>query len=162
MEQQLMTLRTYSAALGAFCVAVLAVGSAGVDTAHAQARATAPIPPPPPAFPNQTRAPQPTQPSQFAIETLASGLQHPWALQFLPDGRFLISERPGYLRIVDRKGWMSSPIAGLPAVRVSAAEGLHDVVLDPDFARNRTIYFTYFAPPDGQPGGAYPGADFQK
>jgi aldose sugar dehydrogenase len=89
-------------------------------------------------------------------------LQHPWALQFLPDGRFLVSERPGYMRIVDRKGWMSSPIAGLPAIRTAAAEGLHDVILDPDFARNRTIYFTYFAPPDGQPGGPYPGADFQK
>ena len=154
--------RRITAAPIAVCFALLALGGAGDHIANAQARATAPIPPPAPAFPNQTRAPQPAQPSQFNVETLASGLQHPWSLQFLPDGRFLISERPGYLRIVDRKGWMSSPIAGLPAVRVAAAEGLHDVVLDPDFARNRTIYFTYFAAPEGQAAGAYPGADFQK
>jgi glucose/arabinose dehydrogenase len=57
---------------------------------------------------------------------------------------------------------MSSPIAGLPAIRTAAERGLHDVALDADFARNRTIYFTYFAPPDGQPGGAYPAAEWQK
>jgi len=93
---------------------------------------------------------------------IASGLNHPWALQFLPDGRYLVTERPGYIRIVNKDGWMSSPLTGLPAIRTAAERGLHDVALDPDFARNRTIYFTYFAPPDGQPGGAYPAADWQK
>ena len=57
---------------------------------------------------------------------------------------------------------MSSPLTGLPAIRTAAERGLHDVAIDPDFATNRTIYFTYFAPPDGQPGGAYPAADWQK
>src|SRR4051812_14062620 len=154
-----MTRRFRSIAAVTICAAALLTHAGG--PARAQT-APPPIQPPAPAFPNQTRAPAPAQPSSIAIETLASGLQHPWALQFLPDGRFLISERPGYLRIVDRKGWMSSPIGGLPAIRVAAAEGLHDVTIDPDFARNRTIYFTYFAPPDGQPAGAYPAAEWQK
>jgi aldose sugar dehydrogenase len=118
--------------------------------------------PPPPAWANQTRAPEPAQKSKFTIDTLASGLNHPWAVQFLPDGRFLITERPGYIRIVNKDGWMSSPLPGLPAIRTAAERGLHDVALDPDFARNRTIYFSYFAPPDGQPGGAFPAAEWQK
>jgi aldose sugar dehydrogenase len=120
------------------------------------------IVPPPPAWPTQTRAPEPAQKSQFTLETIASGLNHPWALQFLPDGRYLITERPGTLRIVTRDGKKLQPIAGLPAIRTAAERGLHDVALDPDFRRNRVIYFTYFAPPDGQPGGPYPNADWQK
>jgi len=118
--------------------------------------------PPPPAWPTQTRAPEPAQPSKFTLETIASGLSHPWSLQFLPDGRYLVTERPGYIRIVNKDGWMSSPLTGLPAIRTAAERGLHDVALDPDFVRNRTIYFTYFAAPDGQPGGAYPAAEWQK
>src|SRR5688500_2856564 len=120
------------------------------------------IVPPPAAWTTQTRAPEPAQKSRFTVETVASGLNHPWSLQFLPDGRYLIAERPGYIRIVNEDGWMSSPWAGLPAIRTAAERGLHDIALDPDFARNRTIYFTYFAPPEGQPAGAYPAAEWQK
>jgi glucose/arabinose dehydrogenase len=119
-------------------------------------------PQPTPAWPTQTDAPPPPRASQFQVETIASGLWHPWAIQFLPDGRFLVTERPGHIRIVDRNGWMSSPIAGMPAIRFVAAEGLHDLVLDPDFATNRLIYFSYFAPPDGQPGGAGQGPDWNR
>ncbi len=77
---------------------------------------------------------------------LTNGLVQPWSLAFLPDGRILVTERPGRLRIVSRDGVQSPPIEGLPAIKTIAAEGLHDVVLDPEFARNRTLYFSYFAP----------------
>lgn len=129
-------------------------------------------PPPPdvkPAFENQTKAPAPPKPSQYIVQTIASGLNHPWALQFLPDGstaapgpgRMLVTERVGNLRIVSADGTVSAPLAGMPPVRVVAAEGLHDVVLDPDFSTNRTIYFSYFAPPPGEPGGPFPNERFQ-
>ena len=113
------------------------------------------------AFPNQTKAPAPARPSRYAVETVASGLDHPWALQFLPSGELLVTERVGNLRLVTRDGRIGPPIEGLPAVRVVAAEGLHDVVLDPQFAANRTIYFTYFAPPPGEAGGPFPNERFQ-
>lgn len=108
-----------------------------------------------PAFANQTRAPQPPARSTYVVETVASGLARPWSLAFLPDGRMLIAEKAGAMRIVDRQGKPSEPIAGVPSVRVVAAEGLHDVVLDPQFSTNRTLYFTYFAPPEGEAGGSF-------
>src|SRR5687767_10342891 len=113
------------------------------------------------AFPNQTKAPAPARRSQYKVETVASGLNHPWGLQFLPNGDMLVTERVGNLRIVTRDGRVEPPIAGMPAVRVVAAEGLHDVVLDPQFATNRMIYFTYFAPPPGEAGGPFPNERFQ-
>jgi len=107
---------------------------------------------PTPAFPNQTRAPAPATPSKFEVQILASGLVQPWSLAFLPDGRMLVTERPGRLRIVSPDGVQSEPIEGLPPIKTIAAEGLHDVVLDPQFARNRTLYFTYYAPlPNDKP-----------
>lgn len=101
---------------------------------------------PTPAFLNQTRAPAPATPSKFEVQVLTSGLVQPWSLAFLPDGRMLVTERPGRLRIVSRDGAQSAPIEGLPPIKPIAAEGLHDVVLDPGFARNRILYFSYFAP----------------
>lgn len=83
------------------------------------------------------------------VETIASGLEHPWALAFLPDGRMLVSERPGRLRIVTRDGKLSAPLAGLPQIAASGQGGLLDVILDRDFAQNRTIYFCYAAPVKG-------------
>ncbi|MEJ0039675.1 MAG: PQQ-dependent sugar dehydrogenase [Gammaproteobacteria bacterium] len=101
---------------------------------------------PTPAFPNQTRTPAPATPSKFQVQELTSGLVQPWSLAFLPDGRMLVTERPGRLRIISRDGVQSPPIEGLPPIKTIAGEGLHDVVLDPQFARNRVLYFTYYAP----------------
>jgi glucose/arabinose dehydrogenase len=101
---------------------------------------------PDPAFPSQTRAPTPARPSIYLVDVLASGLVHPWALAFLPDGRMLVTERPGRMRIIDTTGTLSEPIQGLPSIKVVAGEGLHDVLLDRNFKRNRILYFTYFAP----------------
>ena len=84
----------------------------------------------------------------LAVETVVSGLNNPWALAFLPDGRMLVTERPGRLRIV-ADGKLSPPLAGLPKVFASSQGGLHDVALDRNFAQNQTIYFCFADPHDG-------------
>ncbi len=75
------------------------------------------------------------------IETIASGLDHPWAVEVLPDGAYLVTERPGQMRVI-RDGKKSVPIAGMPDVYARGQGGLLDVALDPKFAGNRTVYFT--------------------
>src|SRR5215470_17075291 len=75
----------------------------------------------------------------LSVETVARGLANPWALAFLPDGRMLVTERPGHMRVVTRDGKLSAPVANVPQVRAASQGGLHDVVLDRDFASNRTI-----------------------
>ena len=83
---------------------------------------------------------------QVKAQTVASGLQNPWGLAFLPGGRFLVTERPGRLRIVAADGKLSGPIDGLPAIAAGGQGGLLDVMLDSDFARNRTFYFCFSEP----------------
>ena len=83
------------------------------------------------------------------VETVARGLVHPWALAFLSDGRMLVTERPGRLRIVARDGALSKPLAGVPPVFASGQGGLLDVILDRNFAQNRVLYFSYAEPIDG-------------
>jgi glucose/arabinose dehydrogenase len=83
------------------------------------------------------------------VETVAKGLDHPWALAFLPDGRMLVTERPGRLRIVTRDGKLSPAVAGVPRVLASGQGGLLDVALDRDFATNNTIYFCFAEPASG-------------
>jgi aldose sugar dehydrogenase len=82
----------------------------------------------------------------FAVETVAKGLDHPWALAFLPDGRMLVTERPGRMRIVAGDGKLSPALAGVPKVFAAGQGGLHDVALDRAFAQNHTIYFCYAEP----------------
>lgn len=81
-----------------------------------------------------------------AIATLATGLEHPWAVALLPDGRFLVTERPGRMRIVGTDGALSAPLKGVPAVFAEGQGGLLDVVLAPDFAQSRRIWFSYAEP----------------
>ncbi len=76
------------------------------------------------------------------VETVASGLENPWSLAFLPDGAMLVTERPGRLRIV-QDGVLSDPIANVPDVVAKKQGGLLDVALHPDFAKNRLIYLTF-------------------
>ena len=75
--------------------------------------------------------------------SVARGLSNPWALAFLPDGRFLVTERAGRLRIVERDGRLGEPVAGLPPVDAGGQCGLLDVVLDPKFAENSFVYWSY-------------------
>ncbi|WP_332775347.1 PQQ-dependent sugar dehydrogenase [Polaromonas sp.] len=82
-------------------------------------------------------------------ETVASGLEHPWAVAFLPEGRFLVTERPGRMRVVQADGKLGPALAGLPAVAAGGQGGLLDVVTDSDFAQNRRLYFCYSEPGGG-------------
>ena len=88
------------------------------------------------------------------IYTVASGLEHPWGLAFLPDGRMLVTERPGRLRLVYPDGRISDPIAGVPEVFARGQGGLLDVALDPDFESNRLVYLSYAEPGEGGAGTA--------
>jgi glucose/arabinose dehydrogenase len=86
---------------------------------------------------------------RVAVETVAGGLEHPWGLAFLPDGRILVTERPGRLRVVSKQGVLSEPLAGVPEVAAGGQGGLLDVALDPDFASNRLVYLSYAEPGAG-------------
>ena len=80
---------------------------------------------------------------------VAQGLEHPWGLAFLPDGRMLVTERPGRLRIVSRDGKLSEPLAGVPEVREGGQGGLLDVALSPAFEQDRLVYLSFSEPGDG-------------
>ena len=79
----------------------------------------------------------------LTVETVARGLANPWALAFLPDGRLLVTERAGRMRIVAKDGKLSPALPGVPAVFARSQGGLHDVVLDRNYAQNNTIYFCF-------------------
>ena len=85
------------------------------------------------------------------VQPVAQALAYPWAVAFLPQGRFLVTEKPGRLRRIDAQGAISAPLQGLPPIAVRDQGGLLDIVTDSDFARNRTLYFCY-AEPDATPG----------
>lgn len=90
-----------------------------------------------------------TSAGNVSVETVARGLSHPWGLAFLPDGRMLVTERPGRMRVVTREGKLSPPVANVPKVFASGQGGLLDVALDRGYAQNRTIYFCYAEPTSG-------------
>lgn len=103
----------------------------------------------PPLFPGQTRAPLAPKSAPYQVEEFVVGLNRPWAMAHLPDGRMLVTEVPGRIRIVSPDGNVSPPLRGVPAVRAWGSRGLNDIILDPGFAENRRLYFAYLAPPDG-------------
>lgn len=107
-----------------------------------------------PAFAGQTRAPAASSNVAIDAREVASGLVHPWALAFLPDGNLLVSERAGRLRVVSRAGAISAPLEGLPAVDARGQGGLLDVVLSPRFEQDRLIYWSYAEPRGGRTNGA--------
>jgi len=84
--------------------------------------------------------------AQVRTETVASGFENPWGVAFLPEGRFVVTEKPGRLRLVAADGKLGAPIQGLPPVAAGGQGGLLDVLADSDFARNRTLYFCYSEP----------------
>jgi glucose/arabinose dehydrogenase len=91
----------------------------------------------------------PSSAGNLSVQTVASGLVHPWSLAFLPDGRMLVTERPGRMRIVAPNGRVSPPLGNVPKVFAVTQGGLLDVILDRDFARNHTIYFSFAEPYNG-------------
>ncbi len=106
-----------------------------------------------PAFPGQTRAPAQKLGVAFDIQTLASGLDTPWGMTFLPDGRILVTEKPGALRIVGKDGKVSAPIAGTPAVYSGGQGGLLDVALSPHFSTDHMVYLSFAEKGDGKLNG---------
>lgn len=103
-----------------------------------------------PAFPGQTRAPKAAANVAYEVVTVAKGLEKPWAIAFMPDGRMLVTEKPGRLRIVGPDGALSEPVAGLPQVDSRGQGGLLGLALDPNFASNGLIYWSYA---EGHEGG---------
>lgn len=92
-------------------------------------------------------------PQGLKLVTVAGGLHHPWGLAFLPDGRLLVTERAGRMRIVSAGGELGPPLQGLPEVDARSQGGLLDVVLDPQFADNRWVYWSYSEPGPGRSNG---------
>ncbi|KGJ12872.1 PQQ-dependent sugar dehydrogenase [Paracoccus sanguinis] len=102
-----------------------------------------------PAFEGQTRAPVIADTVALKTETVVDGLSHPWALALLPDGAWLVTERPGRLRMVSADGPLSEPITGLPEIDAKGQGGLLDVMVGPDFASDRRLWISYAAPAEG-------------
>lgn len=95
-----------------------------------------------------------TEAGPVRVETVAEGLKHPWGMVFLPDGRMLVTERPGTLRLVSADGSLSDPLSGVPEVVAQGQGGLLDVALDPTFITNKLIYLSYSEAGDGGVGTA--------
>jgi glucose/arabinose dehydrogenase len=104
-----------------------------------------------PAFPGQTRAVA-VPASSYAVEVVATGLEKPWAVEPMADGRFLVTHKPGRLRNVAADGTLSAPVQGLPPVHAVGQGGLLDVALSPGFADDRMIYWSYAEPREGGDG----------
>lgn len=108
-----------------------------------------------PAFAGQTRAPERLSQTPVRVATVASGLRLPWALAFLPDGRFLVTEKsPAGMRVVGADGQVSAPVSGLPRADDRNQGGLLDVALGPDHARTGLVYWSYAEPREGGNGTA--------
>ena len=101
-----------------------------------------------------TKDATPTRHGPVRLVTVAEGLEHPWGMAFLPDGRVLVTERPGRLRIVARDGTVGPALDGVPAVDATGQGGLLGVALDPDYASNRLVYLSYAEPREGGNGTA--------
>jgi aldose sugar dehydrogenase len=155
----------------ATCFAILAVCAAcsretPAPTAQTADTAQAPAPGQPletrepnspdfkPAFAGQTRIGGLKSEFELDVTEVAKGVASGWAFEFLPDQRILVTERQGNLRIVGKDGNLSAPLRGMPKVFFEGQGGLLDVALDPQFANNRTIYWTYAEPRDGGNGTA--------
>ena len=107
-----------------------------------------------PAFPGQTRICGVKSDVAFDVVELTKSLQNPWAVEPLPDGRLLVTERPGRMRIVSASGQVGEPLAGIPEVAAGGQGGLLDVALAPTFAQDRTIFWSYSEPREGGNGTA--------
>lgn len=107
------------------------------------------------------RSPTP-QPVDAPVRTtvVAEGLERPWAIEFLPDGRMLVTERPGHLRVIGTDGSVSKPLEGVPKVYARGQGGLLDIALSPRFAEDRMLYLSYAEPGDGGAGTAVARARF--
>ena len=135
----------------ALAASVLALGAALPALAQVETKPPE-VPTEKPAFAGQTRAPAVKSAAAYQLTTLATGLNHPWGLAFISKDVLLVTERKGLLHTLSVDGKLSDPISGVPEVVASAGGppgssqgGLFDVAVSPDFAKNRTIFISYFA-----------------
>jgi len=144
------------AASASLLVLAAACGANGQDAGPGAPVETRPAnnPDQKPAFEGQTRAPGVRTEAALTRRIVASGLVHPWGLALLPNGQWLVTERPGRLRVVSAEGQIGAPITGLPAVDARGQGGLLDVILGPTFAQDRMIYWSYAEPREGGNGTA--------
>lgn len=91
----------------------------------------------------------PLSAAPFKVETVAAGLEHPWGMAFLPDGRILVTERPGRLRIVENGKLLPKAVTGLPLIEPIGQGGLLDIILHPNYRNNGWLYFSYAEPDEG-------------
>lgn len=144
---------SFAAAASATLVLAAACGASGQAGPQGQAGALETRPAngtgQSPAFEGQTRAPGVTTEMALTQTVVASGLEHPWGMALLPDGRWLVTERPGRMRIVGADGTKGEPIAGLPAVAARGQGGLLDVVVSPGFTADRQVFWSYSEPREG-------------
>ena len=96
-----------------------------------------------PEWAGQTHAPRVAVSVPYAVETVATGIANGYSIEFMPDGRMLLVERPGRLKIIDKTGQVSAPVAGLPQIFAGGPQGLVGAITDKNFATNRTIYIAY-------------------
>ncbi|HQR94389.1 MAG TPA: PQQ-dependent sugar dehydrogenase [Sediminibacterium sp.] len=96
-----------------------------------------------PAFEGQTRINRVKTTTAYQVERIAEKIGNPWAIISMPDGRLLISDRSGYINLFGADGKLIKKITGLPAVEFKGQGGLLDLALDPDFTKNRTIYWSF-------------------
>jgi len=101
-----------------------------------------------PQWLGQTRAAKPARTAEFDVETVATGFNGAFCFAFLPDGRMIVGERPGHIKVVGKDGKVSE-VEGLPSNLVARGQGLFEVRPDRSFASNRTLYLTYTVLPDG-------------
>ena len=111
---------------------------------------------PAPQWPGQTRAPLPKTTSPYEVQTVAEGFTGAFCFSFLPDGRILVGERPGRIKIVGRDRKVSEPLDGLPPNLWARGQGLFEVRADRDFSKNRTLFLSYTVLPDGAELNALP------
>ncbi|WP_122467211.1 PQQ-dependent sugar dehydrogenase [Brevundimonas lutea] len=136
-------------AASAAALALVACGANGQDATQATAAGEpletrpANAPDQRPAFEGQTRAPGVVSDVEVSHTVVASGLEHPWGLAQLPDGNWLVTERPGRMRVISASGQVGEPIQGVPAVVARGQGGLLDVALSPGFAQDRLVYWSF-------------------
>lgn len=122
----------------------------GSDTSHSPVETKSPNSDYKPAFPGQTRVAGVKTAASFRVQILSDKLDRPWGITSLPDGRFLITEKDGDMRIASADGALSEKIKGIPAVNNAGQGGLLGITIDPDFNANRMIYWTFSqSNPDG-------------
>jgi glucose/arabinose dehydrogenase len=131
--------------LTAALIALAALASSPAALAAPNPEKEPPNRPETPAFPGQTRAPGVTSNVRYQVLTVARGLVHPWGLAFLPDGRMLVTERPGRMRIIGARGALT-PVSGIPKVVTGEQLGLFGLALSPGFAKDRLVIFAYSEP----------------